>query len=42
LLLAKVRMIKSSRMTWAGHVTSMEKSAVHIGSGWGSQKERDH
>jgi hypothetical protein len=32
-----IRVIKSRRMRWAGHVKRM-----HIGFSWKSQKERDH
>jgi hypothetical protein len=37
-----IRMIKSRRMKWAGHVTRMERVGMYIGYLWGSQKERDH
>jgi hypothetical protein len=36
-----IRMIKSRRMRWAGHVARM-RSGLHIGYWWGSQKERGH
>jgi hypothetical protein len=35
-------MPKSRRMRWAGHVALTEKSEMHLGYLWGSQKERDH
>jgi hypothetical protein len=34
-----IRIIKSRRMRWAGHVARRE---MHIGYWWASQKERDH
>jgi hypothetical protein len=37
-----IRMIKSRRMRWAGHVTRMGRRGMHIGYGWESRKERDH
>jgi hypothetical protein len=37
-----IRMIKSRRMRWAGHVSHMGRRGMHIGFWWGSQKERDH
>jgi hypothetical protein len=36
-----IRMIKSRRMRWAGHVARMEIRGMHVQFGWGSQKERD-
>jgi hypothetical protein len=36
-----IRMIKSRRMRWAGHVAPIERSGTHIGYWWESQKERD-
>jgi hypothetical protein len=35
-------MIKSRRMTWAGHVARMGIRGMHIGYWWKIQKERDH
>jgi hypothetical protein len=37
-----IRMIKTRRMRWAGHVTCMGKSGMHVGFWWVSQKEGDH
>ena len=37
-----VRMIKSRRMRWAGHVARMGEERGCIGSWWGNQKKRDH
>jgi hypothetical protein len=37
-----IRMIKSRRMRWAGHIVRMGRRGMHIGYWWGSQKERDH
>jgi hypothetical protein len=36
-----IRMMKSRRMRWAGHVARMERKGMHIGYWWESQKERD-
>jgi hypothetical protein len=36
-----IRMMKSRRMRWAGHVARMGRRGMHIGY-WGSQKEGDH
>jgi hypothetical protein len=37
-----IRMIKSRRMRWAGHVARVGKRRMHIGFRKESQKERDH
>jgi hypothetical protein len=37
-----IRMIKSRRMRWAGHVARMRRSGMHIEYWWESQKDRDH
>jgi hypothetical protein len=37
-----IRIIKSRRMRWAGHVARMGRRRVHVGFWWISQKERGH
>jgi hypothetical protein len=37
-----IRIIKSRRMRWAGHVARMGKREMRIGYWWESQRERDH
>ena len=37
-----VRVIKSRRMRWAGHVARMVRRGGCIGSWWGNRRERDH
>jgi hypothetical protein len=37
-----IRIIKSRRMRWAGHVARMGRRGMHIGYCWENQKERDH
>ena len=37
-----VRVIKSRRMRWAGHVARMGERRGAIGSWWGNRRERDH
>ena len=37
-----VRVIKSRRMRWAGHVARMSEERGCIGSWWGSRREGDH
>jgi hypothetical protein len=37
-----IRMMKSRRMRWAGHVAKMERREMRMGYWWESQKERDH
>jgi len=37
-----VRVIKSRRMRWAGHVANMGEERGCIGSWWGNRREGDH
>jgi hypothetical protein len=37
-----IRIIKSIRMRYAGHVARMGKQGMHMGYWWESQIERDH
>jgi hypothetical protein len=37
-----IRMIKSRRLRWAGHVARMGTRGMHIGYWWEIQKKRDH
>ena len=37
-----VRVIKSRRMRWAGHVARMGEERGRIGSWWGNRRERYH
>jgi hypothetical protein len=37
-----VRISKSSRMRWAGHVARIGRKGTRIGYWWESQRERDH
>jgi hypothetical protein len=37
-----VRVMKSRRMSWAGHVARMGRAEVYTGFWWGNLKERDH
>jgi hypothetical protein len=37
-----IRMIKSRRMRWAGHVARMGGRGRHVGYWWERQMERDH
>jgi hypothetical protein len=37
-----VRLIRSRRMSWAGHVARRGIGEVHSGFWWGNLRERDH
>jgi hypothetical protein len=37
-----VRVIKSRRMKWAGHVACIGREEVYTGFWWGNLRERDH
>jgi hypothetical protein len=37
-----IRLIKSRKMRWAGHVARMGRRGIHIGYWWESQKEDDY
>jgi hypothetical protein len=37
-----IRMSKSRRLRWAGHVEQMREKIMHVEFCWESQKERDH
>jgi hypothetical protein len=37
-----IRVIKSRRMRWAGHVAHMGKREVYTGCWWGDLRESDH
>jgi len=37
-----LRVIKSRRIRWAGHVARMGEERGRIGSWWGNRRERDH
>jgi hypothetical protein len=37
-----IRMIKSGKMRWAGHVARMVEREMRLGYWWESQRERDH
>jgi hypothetical protein len=40
--LSIIRMIKSRRMRWVGHVVRIGRRGMHIRFWWESQKEKDH
>jgi hypothetical protein len=40
--LSIIRMMKSRRMRWAGHVARIGRRGTYIEYWWESQKERDH
>jgi hypothetical protein len=37
-----IRLIKSRRMRWAGHVAQMGRRGMHVGYWWENHKEGDH
>jgi hypothetical protein len=37
-----IRVIKSRRMKWAGHVVRMDQRKGHTGFWWGCLREREH
>ena len=37
-----IRVIKSRKMRWAGHVARLGKGEVYTGFWWGNLRERDH
>jgi hypothetical protein len=37
-----IRVIKSRRMRWAGHVACVKRGEVHTGFWWGDLREGDH
>jgi hypothetical protein len=37
-----IRMFKSRRMRWVGHVARLGRRGMNIGYWWESQKKRDH
>jgi hypothetical protein len=37
-----IRIVKSGRMKWTGHVARTGRRGMHVGFWWGSQKERYH
>jgi hypothetical protein len=37
-----IRMIKSRRIRWTGHVARMGRRGMHVGYRWESHQERDH
>jgi hypothetical protein len=39
---SRIRIIKSRRMRWAGHIARMRRRGTRIDYWWESQRERDH
>ena len=37
-----IRVVKSRRIRWAGHVARIRGGEVHAGIWWGHMRERDH
>jgi hypothetical protein len=37
-----IRVIKSKRIKWVGHMARMGRREVHRGLWWGNLRERDH
>jgi hypothetical protein len=37
-----IRIVKSRKMRWAGHVARIGRRGTHMGYWWESQRERDH
>ena len=37
-----IRVIKSKRLSWTGHVASIERGEVHTGFRWENLREVDH
>jgi hypothetical protein len=37
-----IRIMKSRRMRWAGHIVRIGRRGMRIGCWWESQRERDH
>jgi hypothetical protein len=40
--LSIVRVIKSRRMRWVGHVARVGRGEAYVGFWWGNPRERDH
>jgi hypothetical protein len=39
---SRIRITKSRKMRWAGHIARMERRGTRIDYWWESQRERDH